>query len=680
MTLGETPDPAPSSGLPSELPYEGCPLTAAQLAEQEAILAEILAEDSREDPDEDPGEDRYEAWGEDPGEPGTTPPTYPDASRRDHTSPSGPGFASGSVLDAATPSPALAAALEDSFAAGLDSLSDDGLAGVILAARRCESRAAAQLLAAVAELHRRRAADSDHRVVEYADTELALLLTLTRRSAGVLLSLATALGRLPATSAALAEGRLHRAQAVVVADETELLEPDLAAAVEQLVIEDAPRLTTTRLRRRVRRAVLAADPAAARRRAEQARRDARVEFGDERSGATSALVGRDLPTAAALAADQRINAAARTLKAAGVPATLPQLRAAVFLSLLTDTDPLAFLPPPDDDGKPRSRPATDATRADGHTAPADHPESADPESADPESADPESADPESADPESPDPESPDPASADHPESADHPQPSRGQSPPADPGPPDTQDTGDDQAPIDRGAVPDSAAAAGGSSAASGAAAGGSRIPGSGLGVRGSVNLTLPLATWLGASLSPGDIAGLGPATAETAQDLADWIAENPGSRWCLTLTDTHGRALGHACARRPPPPPDDTQRLAEWLARLKPEPIQGGQCTHVRYVPGYRIPASLHHIVKIRQQTCSNPICVRPATHSDDDHTRAHDQGGITCECGLGPACRRCHQAKQAKGWRLEQPRPGEFIWQPPHGRQYPSSPDTYPT
>jgi hypothetical protein len=53
--------------------------------------------------------------------------------------------------------------------------------------------------------------------------------------------------------------------------------------------------------------------------------------------------------------------------------------------------------------------------------------------------------------------------------------------------------------------------------------------------------------------------------------------------------------------------------------------------------------------------------------------------GGITCECDLGPACRKCHQAKQAPGWRLEQPRPGEFIWQPPHGRRYPATPDTYP-
>ena len=30
-------------------------------------------------------------------------------------------------------------------------------------------------------------------------------------------------------------------------------------------------------------------------------------------------------------------------------------------------------------------------------------------------------------------------------------------------------------------------------------------------------------------------------------------------------------------------------------------------------------------------------IAAQPATECDDDHTLAHDKGGITCECGLGP-------------------------------------------
>ena len=146
----------PSEALPSEaLPSQGCPLTAGQFTEQEAILAEMI--------------------GEDPGEPAPAARavlSWPDVS--DHgpggpegpSGPGGPGFASGSALDTLPPGPVLAAALDDTFAAGLGRLPDDELAGVILAARRCESRATGQLLAAVGELDRRRQASGDRRQVE----------------------------------------------------------------------------------------------------------------------------------------------------------------------------------------------------------------------------------------------------------------------------------------------------------------------------------------------------------------------------------------------------------------------------------------------------------------------------------------------------------------------------------
>jgi hypothetical protein len=191
-------------GPAAVLPYGGCPLTAGQFAEQEAILAEMI--------------------GEDPGEPAPAAPaapavlSWPDVSDHGPGGPEGPsgpggvGFASGSALDTLSPGPVLAAALDDTFTSGLDALPDDELAGVILAARRCESRATAQLLAAVGELGRRRQASGDRRQEEFIDTELALLLTLTRRSAGTVLGFADGLAQLPATAAALAAGRIHRVQ------------------------------------------------------------------------------------------------------------------------------------------------------------------------------------------------------------------------------------------------------------------------------------------------------------------------------------------------------------------------------------------------------------------------------------------------------------------------------------
>jgi hypothetical protein len=260
----------------------------------------------------------------------------------------GPGFGSGTTLDGLEPGPVLVAELDETWDAGLARLSDDELAGVALAWRRCESRAAAGLLAAVGELSRRRTAGGNWQVIEHVDDELAILLALTRRSAGRLLDLADSLARLPTTLAALSSGRIDRAKADVIAYETGLLDDTLAAAVEQLVIDDAPTLTTSGLQARLHRAVLAADPDAARRRAERAARDARVELINERSG-TAGLAGRDLPVPATLAADHRIDATARALKAAGATATLAQLRAAVFLGLLTGRDPLGFLPEPDQD-------------------------------------------------------------------------------------------------------------------------------------------------------------------------------------------------------------------------------------------------------------------------------------------------------------------------------------------
>jgi hypothetical protein len=567
----------------------------------------------------------------------------------DGTGPGGAGFASGAALDRLGPGPVLARALDDAWQAGLGELSDDELAGVMLAWRRCESRAVAGLLAATAELHRRRADHGDWRVLEHADSEVALLLTRTRRSAGALLEFADTLDRLPATKAALAAGQIDRDRANVLAYETALLDDDLAAAVEQLVIEDAPRLTTSGLRARLRRAVLAADPAAARRRAEKAARDARVELYDERSGGTAALSGRDLPVPAALAADQRIDHAARELKASGIIATLAQLRAAVFLGLLTGQDPRSFLPP-SDDTEPR-------------TARSESPASSDEQSGS--SGGPTRGQRTRNDEQAEHGEEPGSGgvggfATDAGEQSGQPAPSASKD--ADPGQRDDQPhalDGQDPVAQNSGGIPALAARPG---------------------LRGSVHLTMPLTAWLGLTQSPGEVTAFGPLTAETCRDLADQIAASPGSRWCLTLTDTAGHAVGHGCARRPPPPATDLAAVTAWLSRLKTSPVEAGTCSHAREVPGYRIPDSLQHILNIRQKTCSSPICGRPAARCDGDHTVPHDKGGRTCECGASPVCRTEHQAKQTPGWKLTQPSPGVLIWQPPHGRSYTVTPGVYPT
>ncbi len=72
------------------------------------------------------------------------------------------------------------------------------------------------------------------------------------------------------------------------------------------------------------------------------RKDARVELWREDAG-TAAVCGRDLPPADALAADQRITAYARELRAAGLDGTMDQLRARAFLDF---TLGVSSFPPP----------------------------------------------------------------------------------------------------------------------------------------------------------------------------------------------------------------------------------------------------------------------------------------------------------------------------------------------
>ncbi len=152
-------------------------------------------------------------------------------------------------------------------------------------------------------------------------------------------------------AAALAAGRIDLPKAIIFTSELAGLGDVGAAAVAALVAADAPGLTTGQLRGVLHRAVLALDPGAARKRREKAQRDARVECWTEPAG-TWSLAGRDLPPAAVLAADQHIDTAARDLKNAGAGGTLEQLRARVFLALLTSR-PLYTLLPGQDDSAPR---------------------------------------------------------------------------------------------------------------------------------------------------------------------------------------------------------------------------------------------------------------------------------------------------------------------------------------
>jgi len=200
-----------------------------------------------------------------------------------------------------------------------------------------------------------------------------------------------------------------------------------------------------------------------------------------------------------------------------------------------------------------------------------------------------------------------------------------------------------------------------------------------------VNITVPLSTLVGRSGTPGEAAGFGLLDPSDARDLVAAAARHPDTRWCLTALHPDGTAAAHGCARgRHPPPPSSGPggpELRGYLAglRIRMTPIARGSCDHAQAEAGYRPSRALAHLVKVRNTRCTAPGCGRPAARCDLDHTLAWENGGITCECDLAPLCRHHHRAKQAEGWRLEQPEPGVLRWRTPAGRRYTTTPTAYP-
>jgi hypothetical protein len=83
--------------------------------------------------------------------------------------------------------------------------------------------------------------------------------------------------------------------------------------------------------------------------------------------------------------------------------------------------------------------------------------------------------------------------------------------------------------------------------------------------------------------------------------------------------------------------------------------------------------------VPARDETAGAPADAAGApAESDDDWDQDAEMAGITCQCDLGPVCRRHHRAKQAPGWHLSQPQPGVMRWTTPSGRVYTTRPTAY--
>jgi hypothetical protein len=580
------------------------------------------------------------------------------------------GFTQNGEADTMTPGPVLATvvdAVTGPDGTGLAGCSDDQLMGIISAARRMESRNAWTSMAAMAQYAARhagkRAAD------EFAPVELGYELHLNPTSAAEQMKFAvTVATRLPATFAALRAGLIHPVHLRIIADETTYLSDEDAAKADQMLAGAAPGMTFGELRYAAHKLILKLDPEAARKRKDAAKREAQVRRFREESG-NAGMVARELPSDEVLVSWQHIEQRALDLRAAGMPGTLQELRVRAYLDLLQERDS-RDLPAP----APAGTEPAHATPADGGPADAAHGDAGSAE---------EASGPDQPGPDQPGPDQPGPG-----------QPPPDADPPASPAPGGSSDGGP--------SGPSGPSGPGGPGPAPRPG------PGSGPVLAALVNITIPLATAQGWSDTPGEAAGFGIVDGDGARDLLAAAARHPRTRWCITAVGPDGTAAAHAClrGRHPPPamtPPGTTTPGTTtpgtttpgtttpgtalpgtgpppWLPVLTTPliPIAKGTCDHTHAETGYHPSRKLQHLIRARSATCTAPGCTRPAAACDLDHTVPWDQGGLTCECGLAPLCRRHHRCKQAEGWHLEQTEPGILVWRVPCGRSYVTVPTEY--
>ena len=615
-------------------------------------------------------------------------PGQPGSARRLPGESPGPvgAFGAGQLLDTAPGGPVVFGQAEHAAGDGarFAAATEDELTGIICGLDRTEAAACALKHAAVAELIRR-SPDDGYPLEgpaqmpatwhEFTEVELADALAETRWTAAGMLGLALDLEtRLPGTKAAFGSGVLRLSKVEIIARATAHLDPAEARAAEALVLDRAGRLTPGGLASAIKRAAIEVAPDKAQERREKERRNARVQRWMEDSG-NAALMGRELPPADVLAADQRITWWAKRLKAAGLDGDMDQLRALAYMDIILGRD---------------SRPPAPAGPDAGQDS-----------------------------------KSPEPAEPDAGQDSKGAEPARGAADGPDGGAADGSDG------PDGGSDGDGPDGPGGGGSCPPAPAG-PGLPTAGVlpaGFAWRLHLTIPLATLLDLAERPGEIAGLGPVDPALARDLAHDAAANPQTSYCVTVTDQQGHAIGHGCARPAPKnrtrtaghdppgsddPPGDHDppggpgagrrpgftftasgedgppggygawRLSTGVAGRPDllvafDPIALDTCDHRFEGRGHDPGVKLRHLAQIRHATCIGPTCRRPAQQCDFEHNVPYEAGGKTCMCNGSPTCRHEHRLKQDPRWKVEQITPGTFRRTAPSGRQYTTEPTRYP-
>ncbi|MBC7443435.1 MAG: HNH endonuclease, partial [Ramlibacter sp.] len=154
--------------------------------------------------------------------------------------------------------------------------------------------------------------------------------------------------------------------------------------------------------------------------------------------------------------------------------------------------------------------------------------------------------------------------------------------------------------------------------------------GLGKGIRGSVNVTVPVFTLMGLSDEPAHLEGYGPIDVDTARRIA---AGAPSFTRILVHPET-GVVLSVGRDR-------------------------------------YKVPKDLKKYLRLRDETCRFPGCNRSAAHSDIDHSLDWQFNGLTSEDNLAHLCPPCHALKSETGWTVTHLAGGTLRWRSPSGRAF---------
>ncbi|MCH7668625.1 MAG: DUF222 domain-containing protein [Acidobacteria bacterium] len=174
--------------------------------------------------------------------------------------------------------------------------------------------------------------------VRDAGVEIGCALHLTRRAADTELGVALELtGRLPRLHEMLTLGLVDVRRVKCMSAATIHLDTDTARGVIDSVANEAPGLTTGQLRARIAKLCINVNPDDAARRFQTAHGDRRVVMEATTEG-TANLMGLALEPGRVVEITNRINNLAKSLRRGGETRTMDQLRADVYVDLLTGTN------------------------------------------------------------------------------------------------------------------------------------------------------------------------------------------------------------------------------------------------------------------------------------------------------------------------------------------------------